>query len=34
VVLREAQETLQQFRADGGDLTMPMDAFIITATKA
>jgi SAM-dependent methyltransferase len=33
-LLREAQDKLQQFRADGGEVTMPMDAFIITAGKS
>ncbi len=33
-LMREAQEKLQQFRADGGAVVMPMDAFIITAEKS
>ena len=33
-LMREAQEKLQQFCTDGGEVIMPMDAFIITAEKA
>ena len=33
-LMREAQEKLRRFRADGGDVIMPMDAFIITAAKS
>jgi SAM-dependent methyltransferase len=33
-LMREAQDELQQFRADGGEVTMPMDAFIITAAQS
>jgi SAM-dependent methyltransferase len=32
-LLQDAQEKLQQFCTEGGDVIMPMDAFIITATK-
>jgi SAM-dependent methyltransferase len=32
-LIREAQEKLQQFRTEGGAVVMPMDAFVITATK-
>lgn len=31
--MREAQEKLQQFSTEGGAMIMPMDAFVITATK-
>jgi hypothetical protein len=30
-LMREAQDELRPFRADGGEVIMPMDAFIITA---
>jgi SAM-dependent methyltransferase len=33
-LMGEAREKLQQFRADSGEVIMPMDAFIITARKA
>ena len=33
-LMREAQERLQQFRAEGGEVIMPMDAFTITAEKS
>ncbi len=33
-LMGEAREKLQQFRADGGEVVMPMDAFIITAGKS
>jgi hypothetical protein len=33
-LMQEAQEKLQQFRTEGGAVVMPMDALIITATKA
>jgi SAM-dependent methyltransferase len=33
-LMQEAQEKLQRFRTEGGDVIMPMDAFIITATKS
>jgi len=33
-LMQEAQEKLQHFRTEGGAVVMPMDAFIITATKA
>jgi ubiquinone/menaquinone biosynthesis C-methylase UbiE len=33
-LLQDAQEKLQQFCTEGGDVVMPMDAFIITATKS
>jgi ubiquinone/menaquinone biosynthesis C-methylase UbiE len=33
-LMREAQERLPQFRADGGAVVMPLDAFIITAQKS
>ena len=33
-LMREAQEKLQQFRAHGGPVVMPMDAFVITAEKS
>lgn len=33
-LMQEAQEKLQQFCTEGGGVIMPMDAFIITATKA
>lgn len=33
-LMQEAQEQLQHFRTDGEAVVMPMDAFIITATKA
>jgi hypothetical protein len=33
-LMQEAQEQLQQFCTDGGEVIMPMDAFIITAEKA
>jgi len=33
-LMQEAQEKLQPFHADGGAVVMPMDAFIITATKS
>jgi SAM-dependent methyltransferase len=33
-LMQEAQEKLQQFRTEGGAVVMPMDAFIITATKS
>ena len=33
-LMREARDELRRFRADGGDVIMPMDAFIITAGKA
>jgi hypothetical protein len=32
--MQEAQEKLQHFHTEGGAVVMPMDAFIITATKA
>jgi ubiquinone/menaquinone biosynthesis C-methylase UbiE len=32
-LMREAQDRLQQFRTRAGEVTMPMDAFIITASK-
>jgi SAM-dependent methyltransferase len=33
-LVREAREELQRFCSDGGEVTMPMDAFVITAEKA
>ena len=33
-LIQEAQEKLQQFCTEGGEAIMPMDAFIITATKS
>jgi hypothetical protein len=33
-LMREAEAKLQQFCAEGGEVVMPMDAFIITATKS
>jgi SAM-dependent methyltransferase len=33
-LLQEAQEKLQQFCTEDGEVIMPMDAFIITATKS
>jgi ubiquinone/menaquinone biosynthesis C-methylase UbiE len=33
-LMAEARDKLQPFRADGGEVVMPMDAFIITAQKA
>ncbi|MCI0546209.1 MAG: methyltransferase domain-containing protein [Candidatus Rokubacteria bacterium] len=33
-VMREAQEKLQQFRAHGGAVVMPMDALVVTAEKS
>ncbi len=33
-LMQEAQEKLQQFCVKGGEVIMPMDAFIITATKS
>jgi hypothetical protein len=30
----EAEEKLQSFRTDNGDVVMPLDAFIITAEKS
>lgn len=33
-LVQEAQEQLQQFCIDGGEVIMPMDAFILTAEKA
>ncbi len=33
-LLREAQDKLQQFRTDSGEVIMPLDAFIIRAEKA
>lgn len=33
-LMQEARDKLQQFRTDGDGVTMPMDAFIITAKKA
>jgi ubiquinone/menaquinone biosynthesis C-methylase UbiE len=33
-LVREAQQELQRYSADGGEVTMPMDAFVITAEKA
>jgi SAM-dependent methyltransferase len=33
-LLQDAQEKLRQFCTEGGDVVMPMDAFIITATKS
>jgi SAM-dependent methyltransferase len=33
-LMQEAQEKLQRFRAESGAVVMPMDAFIITATKS
>jgi SAM-dependent methyltransferase len=32
-LMKEAQEKLRQFRANGGEVIMPMDAFVITAEK-
>jgi SAM-dependent methyltransferase len=32
-LMTEAQDQLQQFRADGGTLIMPMDAFVVTGEK-
>ena len=32
-LMQEAQEQLQQFCTDGGEVIMPMDAFIITTEK-
>lgn len=32
--MQEAQEQLKHFHTAGGGVIMPMDAFIITATKA
>jgi hypothetical protein len=29
----EAQHQLRQFRAEGGAVTMPMDAFVVTGGK-
>jgi SAM-dependent methyltransferase len=33
-LMREAQDKLRRFRADGGEIVMPMDAFIVTAEKS
>jgi ubiquinone/menaquinone biosynthesis C-methylase UbiE len=33
-LMQEAQTKLQPFRTEGGEVIMPMDAFIITATKS
>jgi SAM-dependent methyltransferase len=33
-LLREARDELRRFRADGGEVTLPLDAFIITVEKA
>jgi hypothetical protein len=33
-LMQEAQEKLQQFCTGGGEVVMPMDAFIINATKS
>jgi SAM-dependent methyltransferase len=33
-LMREAQDKLRRFRADGGDVVMPLDAFIVTAEKS
>lgn len=33
-LMREAKEKLQQFHADGSEVIMPLDAFIITAEKS
>ena len=31
--MQEASEELQQFRIEGGEVVMPMDAFVVTARK-
>jgi SAM-dependent methyltransferase len=33
-LMREAQDQLRRFRADGGAVVMPLDAFIVTAEKS
>jgi hypothetical protein len=32
-LLTEALDQLRQFRAEGGAVTMPMDAFVVTGEK-
>jgi hypothetical protein len=34
MLLSEAQEKLRHFATDEGEITMPMDAFIITAGRS
>lgn len=33
-LMQEAQEKLQRFHTEAGDVVIPMDAFIVTATRA